>query len=108
MSGQPVQRGLLIGVICVLACGWFWIQPALSQPPSLQQGAAAPLPVKWEYNTSAVDSFAIQAKLGELTNEGWEVFSITQLDTTILEQGPDGKPQLHVAKFQVTAKRPSK
>ena len=64
-------------------------------------------PVKWEYNSNVVDATSLQAKFGEMANDGWEVFSM-QVVETVLDPAADGKPRLHVDKYMVIGRRPLK
>lgn len=63
-----------------------------------------PVAVKWEYNTSTVDASSLQAKLGELGNDGWDVFSIER-SRQYIEQDAANKTHLVADQFQVTGRR---
>lgn len=68
---------------------------------------AATTAVKWEYVTGAVEPGALQARLTELGKDGWDVFSIERIDSTV-DQTADGKTHLVSEKLEVSAKRPAK
>lgn len=87
-------------ILAVLALGAFWTAgPARSFP------ADDSAPVKWEYTTIPVEASALPARLNELGEQGWEVFSLERSDH-IVEQGSDGNTHLIVVTYEVTGKRP--
>ena len=87
----------LLGV-SLLAMGVLIARDAYSFPESKTA------PVKWEYNTATVDTTALQAKLEELGNDGWEVFSIER-SRQFIEQDAANKTRLVADQFQVTSRR---
>ncbi|MSR57137.1 MAG: hypothetical protein EXS05_05645 [Planctomycetaceae bacterium] len=90
-------------VVCLFAVGLLLVpgRPALSYPDE------APSALRWEYSTENVEAGGLLVKLGELSGQGWDVFSVEQFAQGI-EQGADGKTRLLVERFQVTARRPMK
>jgi len=66
-----------------------------------QPAAAA---VKWDYNSQEVETPSLQAKLGELSNDGWEVFSIVPHES-LVDPGTDNRPRLKVEKLIVTSRK---
>lgn len=98
-------RTLTIAAICLafgilLGAGTFTAPAALSGADPL--AGSAPL----QYSTATVDANSLEAKVGDLARENWEIFSITTASSEI-DQGGDGKTRIVVEKFQVTARRPS-
>lgn len=82
----------------------FIIGALLFAERSARSQTAAPDSVRWDYNTVTVEANALQAKLGELANDRWEVFSIVRGDLSI-EQGADNQTRLKTVTFQVTGRR---
>src|SRR5262245_5104571 len=96
-------RMLTLAAIC-LALGALLGGGVFSVPSAYSYAdPAAPPP---QYMTAAVDANSLEGKLGDLTRENWEIFSITTASQSI-DQGADGKTHIIVDKFQVTARRPS-
>lgn len=62
---------------------------------------------KWEYVTVSTEASSLQARLTELGDQGWEVFSIDRADMAV-EQGVDGNAHVVVSRYEVTAKRPAR
>jgi hypothetical protein len=91
---------VLVGIVGLLVSGWWLTQTAESQ-----QAAVATAPIKWEYNTVNIEANTLEAKLGELSNAGWEVFSLDHTETALVQQAADNQTKLQVQKFQVTSKR---
>jgi hypothetical protein len=79
----------------------------LANRPAVSFQAADGAPTRWEYNTVTVEAASLQAKLGELATDGWEVFSLDDYESKV-EGGDNNQPRLTVEKYQVTAKRPAR
>lgn len=86
---------LTIGII--LGAGLFPSRLAFSYPD-------AESPARWEYTTTTVDANSIEAKVGDLSREAWEVISVTTSSQVIEDKG-DGKPRIVVEKYQVTSRK---
>lgn len=99
---------LRIPMFCLLAAavvaivGWVG-QPRVSGGADVKDAAGG----KWEYVTGSIETGSLQARLTELGNDGWEVFSIERVDS-VVDQTADGKTHLTSEKLEVTAKRPAR
>lgn len=80
-----------------LGAGLLTSRPAFSYPD-------AESPARWDYVTTTVDANSIEAKVGDLSRESWEVVSVTTSSQVIEDKG-DGKPRIVVEKYQVTSRR---
>lgn len=61
----------------------------------------------WEYSTVNLEPGNLQAKLTEMGQQGWQVFSIVNSDFA-LDQTAEANPRLVVQRQEVTAKRLSR
>jgi hypothetical protein len=93
--GLPVVG--LLGM-ALLAMSFLIGREALSYPDTKKP------PSKWEYNTATVDATSLQAKLEELGNDGWKVFSIERC-RQFMEQDAANKTRLVADQYQVTSRR---
>ena len=89
---------LAIGVL--LGTGAFTAPPALSYADPV----AGPMPP--QYMTATVEANSLEAKIGDLAQENWEIISITTA-SQVIDQAADAKTHIVVEKFQLTARRPS-
>ena len=89
---------LAIGIL--LGSGLFTVPHSISYADPV----AGPMPP--QYTTATVDANSLEAKLGDLARENWEIISITTASSYI-DQGVDAKTHIIIEKFQVTARRPS-
>ena len=98
-SKQNCAKFGILGLVLMLTALWLFNQaaPTYSAPSENEV-------VKWEYSTTGLEASVLPAKLTELGNDGWDVFSIVRTDS-VVEQGNDGKTHLTTSQFQVTAKR---
>lgn len=74
-----------------------WQRPAISKQ-------AQPA-VKWDYTSVAVEANALPAKLMELGNDGWEVFSIERSEMKVAP-GDGGIAQIVAVTYEVSARKP--
>ena len=100
MSTRCLSRWVIAGFVGLLVSGWW-----LNQTAESQQLQVVTMPTKWEYKTVNIEANTLEAKLGELSNSDWEVFSIDHTETVLVQQAADDKTRLQVQKFQVTSKR---
>ncbi|MGE5193935.1 MAG: hypothetical protein ACM3U2_15685 [Deltaproteobacteria bacterium] len=90
-------------VICLLGMGLLALS-VLSGRDAFSYPDPGKASAKWEYSTATVDSASLQAKLEELGNDGWEVFSIER-SRQFIEQDPANKTRLVADQYQVTGRR---
>lgn len=101
-TSSRVPMFCLLTVAAVAIAGWLG-HPAASGGADPNGTAGG----KWEYVTGSIEPGSLQARLTELGNDGWEVFSIARVDS-VVDQTADGKTHLVSEKLEVTAKRPAR
>jgi hypothetical protein len=89
---------LAIGIL--LGTGIFTAPPAVSYADPV----AGPMPP--QYMTATVEANSLEAKVGDLARENWEIISIATA-SQVIDQAADARTHIVVEKFQVTARRPS-
>jgi len=89
---------LALGIL--LGTGIFTAPPAVSYADPV----AGLLP--FQYMTTTVDANSLEAKVGDLARESWEIVSIATA-SQVIDQAADARTHIVVEKFQVTARRPS-
>jgi hypothetical protein len=62
-------------------------------------------PTKWQYNSIQINANELPAKLTELGNDGWEVFSIVQAESKVVSA--DGSAKVVADKYDVTGRKPA-
>jgi hypothetical protein len=101
---MQTARTATLASIC-LAIGILLGTGLLSAPQAISYAEPVAGPAPAQYTTVTVDTNSLEAKLGDLARDNWEVFSITTASSTI-DQGGDGKTHIVIEKFQVTAHVP--
>lgn len=86
-------------MLAILFAAW-----ALPMRPAVSQPAAEKSPQIWRYTTATIAASELEAKLNELGNDGWEVFSILRFDST-LAQDANGENHIRAVQLQVTGRR---
>jgi hypothetical protein len=74
-------------------------------PPALSYADPVAAPPQY-YMTVTVEANSLEAKLGDLARENWEIISIATA-SQVIDQATDAKTHIVVEKFQLTARRPS-
>ena len=59
---------------------------------------------KWSYHSISIAANELPAKLTELGDAGWEVFSIVRQETKVVSDG--GSARLVAEKYDVSARKP--
>jgi hypothetical protein len=100
-----MARKTTLAAIC-LAAGILLGTGVFTAPlsKSYAEPVAGLLPL--QYMTATVDANSLEAKVGDLARDNWEIFSITTA-SSVIDQAVDGKTHIVIDKFQVTARRPS-
>src|SRR5262249_41504990 len=78
----------------------------LTAPPALSYGDPIAGAVPPQYMTATVEANSLEAKIGDLARENWEIVSIATASPGV-DQATDANTHIAVQKFQVTARRPS-
>jgi hypothetical protein len=78
----------------------------ITAPPAVSYAEPVAGPMPPQYMTATIDANGLEAKIGDLARENWEIISITT-SSQVIDQATDGKTHIVVEKFQVTARRPS-
>ena len=97
---SQLQNGLLCAAIG-MGASCFVLSASSAKHAAAQNDPAR---IAWEYTTANIDTGSLQAKLNELGDAGWDVFSISPTDSKV-ENGADGVPHLTVLRMDVSAKR---
>jgi hypothetical protein len=61
-------------------------------------------PAPPQYRTATVEANSLEAKVGDLARDNWEIVSITTA-SSVIDQAGDGKTHITIEKYQVTARR---
>jgi hypothetical protein len=89
-----------------LAIGILLGTGALTGPPAFSYADPVTGPMPPQYMTATIDANELEAKVGDLARENWEIISIATA-SQFIDQTIDAKTRIVVEKFQVTARRPS-
>jgi hypothetical protein len=89
-----------------LATGVLLGTGTFTAPPAVSYADPVTGPMPPQYMTATIDANELEAKIGDLARENWEVISIATA-SQVIDQAADGKTRIVVEKFQVTARRPS-
>ncbi len=86
-------------VLIVMGAGLF----LADRPAASYQNEAKA--AKWQYNVIHIDANALPAKLNELGNDGWFVFSIVRAESKV--ESADGSARIVADKYDVSSRKPA-
>jgi len=89
---------LALGIL--LGTGLFSAQPVFSNADPV------PGPTPPQYMTATVEANSLEARIGDLARDNWEIISIATA-SQVIDQATDAKTHIVVEKFQLTARRPA-
>jgi hypothetical protein len=79
---------------------------AFTAPPAFSYADPVAGPTPPQYMTATIDANELEAKIGDLARENWEIISIATA-SQFIDQTIEAKTRIVVEKFQLTARRPA-